>query len=255
MVASGTPTYGTEPQIVGTTSRPSARRCSTSGSMLSMPSWLAPTSAIDSQKSETVERKSATRPRPGAPSHPRRIMRRRPRTIVGGQRRTESSPARIAIAAPVTVPTSSRYPGATAPTARRRPHKCRYRVNLGDVGGQLGLAMPASGRASVGLAGAVAGDGFGACGDRRAEQGGGGDGSICVQAGAQEASGLELVIAPAAWTEIRHGRGAAGPGLVVVQIAAGREAGAVIRGASRMHRADVFGDGDGGFVGVGLQVG
>ena len=107
----------------------------------------------------------------------------------------------------------------------------------------------------VGLAHTVAGHGLGSGGDGGAEQGCGGDGPVRVQACFHEASGLELVVAPAAWTQIRHAGGAAGPGLVVVQIATASEPGTVIGRAPWVHGVDVLGDRDGGFVGVGVQVG
>jgi hypothetical protein len=71
------------------------------------PSWLQPMSAIDLQKSVTVERTYATKPQTAAPSVPKRSTRRPP-GIVGCPRWTATSQASIAIAVPVTVPTSWR---------------------------------------------------------------------------------------------------------------------------------------------------
>jgi hypothetical protein len=62
-----------------------------------------------SQKSVTVEQTNATQPQKCAPSLPRRGTRW-PGGIVGGQPRTATSPASIAIAVPVTVPISWRGP-------------------------------------------------------------------------------------------------------------------------------------------------
>src|SRR5687768_2942911 len=91
----------------------------------------------------------------------------------------------------------------------------------------------------VGVAESVAGQPVGSGGDLSSHQRGGGDGSVAVQAGVHEASGLELVVAPAAGTEIRHAGGSAGPRLVVVEVAPGRQTRAVVGRAAGVHGADV----------------
>src|SRR4051794_15773603 len=77
------------------------------GRMPSKASWLVPTSVIDLQKSGTDERTSVTKPQTGDPSRRWRSTRRPPARIVGCPPWIATSPASIAIAAPVTVPTSS----------------------------------------------------------------------------------------------------------------------------------------------------
>src|SRR5829696_7085055 len=150
-IGSGLPTHGTVAQMIGTISRPRARRRLTTGRMPSKPWWLPPMSAIDAQKSVTVERKNATEPPRGDPSRPRR---RRPRWIVGGQPWTASRPVSIAMAVPVTVPNSSGCPGDPGNDRWATTHSCRYRPfgrsfacrdRLGTRRGAPGLTLPLRG--------------------------------------------------------------------------------------------------------------